>query len=194
MYFTPGCTAAYGGPFGCSGFYGQFMQAFGENASNAANSQDGNYTGVRAGWAGGAFNVSAALGTTRLASGNVSARNLGASWNLGSTQLMAQIFNDKAAAPTVPGSSSGWLIGAKTSFSNVQIPISFTTIRTNTVGSPSAGKFSVGYIYNLSKRTALYTTYSTLSNKNGAAAGGGGVPAVANASWTGIDFGLRHHF
>jgi hypothetical protein len=45
----------------------------------------------------------------------------------------------------------------------------------------------------LSKRTAVYTTFSRIENKNGAALSGGGITGVANAScrWC-VDLGIRH--
>lgn len=194
MYFTPGCTSAYGGPFGCSGFYGQLMHARGENASGAANSQDGNYRGVRAGYAAGPFNVSLATGTTRLQAGDVTARNIGASWNLGPAVLMGQYFSDKSEGAAVPSLGRGWLVGARANWGASSVPVSYSRIRSNAPGEPTASKFAIGYVHSLSKRTALYTTFSSVHNKNGAAAGGGGVPGVPNATWTGMDFGLRHHF
>jgi predicted porin len=61
---------------------------------------------------------------------------------------------------------------------------------------PSAAKLALGYVHNLSKRTALYATYARIKNKNGAmlAASGSGLAGVANASSTGYDFGVRHAF
>lgn len=194
MYFAPGCTAEYGNPFGCSGFYAQGMAALGENASSAANADDGNYRGLRVGYATGAFNVSAAAGKTSLLAGDVSASNLGASWKLGFGQVMGQVFRDSTSMASVPNKSHGWLLGARLNLGAVTIPVSIGSATNNGINSPSADKFSVGYVYNFSRRTATYATYSSVRNKNGATAGGGGVPSVANATWTGVDIGLRHHF
>ncbi|MDB5874836.1 MAG: porin [Ramlibacter sp.] len=194
MYLTPGCTAAYGGPFGCTGFYGELMHARGENPSGTPNSQDGNYSGLRAGYAAGPFNISFATGTTRLQVGDVTARNVGASWLSGPVVVMAQYFSDKSDGATVPSLGRGWLIGARGTWGASSVPISYSTVRSDAPGTPTASKLAVGYVYSLSKRTAIYTTFSTVHNKNGAAAGGGGVPSAVNATWTGLDIGLRHHF
>ena len=69
---------------------------------------------------------------------------------------------------------------------------------------PKADKVALGYVYNLSKRTALYTTLAPFNNKNGydLILGGPnfvskvtGVPGVYTPkSSTGYDFGLRHAF
>jgi len=69
--------------------------------------------------------------------------------------------------------------------------------------STKIDQFALGYVYNLSKRTAVYTTVSRLNNKNGTAnsvASGTAQTAapsgVAGASLksTGAEFGLRHFF
>ena len=60
-------------------------------------------------------------------------------------------------------------------------------------------KFALGYGYNLSKRTQLYSTYARVSNKgtqnrsvsnNGLSAG----LAAAGGGSTGYEFGIRHSF
>jgi predicted porin len=64
---------------------------------------------------------------------------------------------------------------------------------------PKASKLALGYVHNLSKRTALYATVARVSNKNGAALTVGG-PAFINTgvftpkNSTGYDFGIRHAF
>ena len=60
-------------------------------------------------------------------------------------------------------------------------------------GGPSA-RVAGGSVHNLPKRTALSGTYSRIQNRNGAALSGGGVTGVANATWTGLDLGVRHTF
>ena len=75
-------------------------------------------------------------------------------------------------------------------------------------GSSRASQFAVGYVHNLSKRTALYATLSRISIKDGQNNPGvmgittGGSPAYgtltgytyAPKSATGYDFGIRHAF
>ena len=66
---------------------------------------------------------------------------------------------------------------------------------------PKANKIALGYVHNLSKRTALYATIARVSNKNGAGLTVGGPAFYNNAagaftpkSSTGYDFGIRHAF
>jgi len=60
-------------------------------------------------------------------------------------------------------------------------------------------QFAVGYLYSLSKRTNVYTTYSRISNGDAAtwtvgdASSGGSAPSAGNNS-TGFTVGLRHKF
>jgi predicted porin len=67
---------------------------------------------------------------------------------------------------------------------------------------PKANKLAIGYVHNLSKRTALYATIARVSNKNGAGLTAGGPSfynGVAGTTFTprnstGYDFGIRHAF
>ncbi|MBO9515984.1 MAG: porin [Variovorax sp.] len=82
---------------------------------------------------------------------------------------------------------------------------------------PKANQFAIGYVHNLSKRTALYATVARVSNKDGAGLatstaglgsgyaakspdvnipGFGNVPGVGLTpkTSTGYDFGIRHSF
>jgi predicted porin len=188
-------------PPNLGGVYGQVMMAFGENASNAAGgtAKDGNYQGVRLGWGNAALDLAIAYGNTTLASGNVSMTNFGASYKTSVGTLMGQIFGDRRNATVVnaANSSRGWLLGANFPVGVGNIPVSYGTVRDNSnaaTGNNKASQFAIGYVYNLSKRTAVYTSYSLISNKNLAAVSGGGVAGVAGANWTGLDIGIRHSF
>ena len=60
--------------------------------------------------------------------------------------------------------------------------------------------FAIGYVYNLSKRTAVYGTYAHANNKNGANRGLGGgsftnnVTVGAGENVDGYQVGIRHAF
>ena len=77
--------------------------------------------------------------------------------------------------------------------------------------SPKAEKFALGYVHNLSRRTALYGTFAVTDNHNGAAVSVGNVssadtgPGYTNTTNStapgyraergyGWDFGIRHAF
>ena len=62
-----------------------------------------------------------------------------------------------------------------------------------------ADQFALGYVHNLSKRTAVYGTYAYIKNKDdGALAinlnGTAGGTLKANGSQHGLQVGVRHNF
>jgi predicted porin len=69
-------------------------------------------------------------------------------------------------------------------------------------GSNDARQLSAGWVYYLSKRTALYTTLSWLDNRNKSklyvlnTTGGFSTPAttIPGGNITGLDVGIRHSF
>lgn len=183
------------------GVYGQVMYAMGENLSDAAGgtSRDGKYVGARLGYANGPLDVAGAWGRTTLASGDVSASNIGAAYGFGFGKLYGQLFRDRkdVTVSNAANASRGFLLGASFIAGPGTIPVSYATVKDNSnavTGSNKATQLAVGYVYNLSKRSAIYTTYSQITNKNRAAVSGGGVPGVAGAKWTGLDIGVRHSF
>ena len=194
-------SVAYFLPPNLGGVYGTAMYAFGENASNAAGGtgKDGNFTGFRLAYANDKLDVGVAYGNTKLASGDVTLVNGGASYNFGVATVMGQIFTDRKNVNVVNAAnrSNGWLVGARIPMGVGVIPVSFGTVKDNSnavTGSNKASQFAIGYVYNLSKRTALYTTYGTLSNSGPVAVSGGGTAAAVGQRWSGLDLGLRHSF
>jgi predicted porin len=178
------------------GFYGQAMYAMGENASNAANGtkHDGNYAGARIGYADNRLNAAIAHGRTSLATGDVTTTNAGLSYSLGAVKPMLQLFQDRKDTVAAPNRSSGFLLGAQFTVGAGYFPVSYSRIRDNAAVERRAHQLAVGYVYNLSKRTAVYTTVSRIGNSGGAALSGGGIPGVPNAAWRGTDVGIRHSF
>ena len=179
-----------------AGFYGQTMYALGENASDApgGTEDDGNYAALRVGYAAGPVNVALSHGRTQLASGDVSTTNAGASYDFGTAKVMAQYFRDSKDAAVAPNRSRGYLLGAQVNVGSGYVPVSYTSVKDNGAAGRSASQIALGYVHNLSKRTALYTTFSRIDNKHGAALTGGGVSGVANTAWRAIDVGVRHTF
>jgi predicted porin len=199
---------------GSNGIYAQLTYAFAENASNLP--ANGKYTGGRVGYAMGPINAAVsyaesvnnrfvASGTTFAAALGTSitykAFNLAGSYDLGVAKLMAHIgTNDSSDAGT---KQSHWGIGAQVPMGAGYIPVSYNVVKQDNAASTGANQLAVGYVYNLSKRSALYTTYSKLSNKNGGVytllgGNGGHNPGIGGAttsgSATGMEFGVKHSF
>ncbi len=198
-YFLPGKLG---------GFYGQVQYYMGENASNAVNvvctapgvpvgcgvgtKKDGTGLGMRVGFATGPFNVAFATSKTRYAAGDVKQTNLGGQWDFGMAKLQAHIVRDKAGA--IDG--RGWLVGGLVPVGAGEIRLAYSTYKADLgLGpDPRSRKLAVGYVHNLSKRTAVYATYARVRNSDGAAQFLNGSTGLANASSSGYDLGIRHSF
>jgi len=188
-YFLPSGIAG--------GLYGQIQMAAGENTYGQQ------YWGGRLGYASGPFNIAGAYGRTQV-NNNVDGRNynFGASWNFGFMTLSGyygRLNIDDA-------NQNNWYIGAVAPVGLWNLKASYGYVnRGGHIGAvsfedQSASQFALGADYNLSKRTALYATYSYLNNKNNAsftvaplmnvAAGG----ARAGDNSTGFEIGIKHSF
>ncbi|MDB5946185.1 MAG: porin [Ramlibacter sp.] len=190
-YFLPG---------NLGGFYGQLQHYRGENASNSviagtttSNSGDGNGTGLRVGYANGPVNAAIAYTTTKFATGDIKSTNIGGQWDFGVAKLMGHYARDRVSSPSnVTG--KGGLIGALVPVGPGEIRLAFSTYKNDLAGTPKTNKWALGYVHNLSKRTALYATYARVTNSGGAAQALNGATTAANNNSTGYDFGIRHSF
>lgn len=185
-YFLPGDLG---------GITGQFMYAFGENGAAASGTKANNYFGFRLGYAAGPLSAHFSNGKT---TGTTSAldtkyTNIGASFDLGVVKPMLVWAQEKTGAGAkVTGLELGLVapIGAgeiHAAWSKYDIAAS----------SNDYNKLALGYVHNVSKRTALYATYARVTNKgvqvvpvanNGLSAGN----TSAGGNSTGYEFGLRH--
>jgi predicted porin len=190
----------------------------------ANNSRTGRNIAGRFGYANGPLDVAIAYGSSTIGdqfyagtTTKLNTLNLGASYDFGPVKLFGEVSRTKnkvdyevtpfAAAADVD--LTGYLLGVtvpvgaglirasysrvKYDFNEVQLPFE------PSVADPKASKLALGYVHNLSKRTALYATIARVSNKNGAALTVGGPAFINNAVFTpknstGYDFGIRHAF
>jgi predicted porin len=179
-------------PKSLGGFYGQLSAAPGENVSGKR------LYGGRAGYAAGPFDVSAAYEQTQIFP-SVNGTDKYQVWVLGGTydfqvaKLLAMYGETKFGDLKL----DVWQIGT-------HIPIGLGVIRASYVHADAKGgatngndanQFALGYVYNMSKRTALYTTYAKINNKGNANfTVGTPPPAIAGNSPWGAEFGIRHSF
>jgi len=190
-------------PANLGGFYGQVQYYLGENASNTANKDDGTGYGLRAGWANGPFDVAIALSKTKYLTGNADQNNIAGQWNAGFAKIMAQYAWDKntfTGFSTARTKGKGWLVGALVPVGAGEVRFSYAQYTVDLaapLSDPRARKVALGYVHNLSKRTALYVTAARVNNSNGSSMsvfpGVVGNPAVNDHS-TGYDLGIRHSF
>jgi len=178
------------GGFSGSGFQFHAMYYLGENPSGTATSQDGTGYGVRAVYSTGKFTVSGAAGRTRYAAGDVRQNNAGASYDFGVVRVMGMYEWDRNGAV----SARGWLAGALIPAGVGTIRAAYSRYGTDAAGSPTAKKWAVGYVYPLSKRTALYTAAAHVSNEGASASALNGAVTAPGQSSNGFDFGVRHSF
>lgn len=190
---------AYWLPRDLGGFYGVAAYYMGENASNAgATKKDGTGGGMRLGWRASGFDIAAAHNVTSYATtataGDITSTNIGASYEFDAFTAMGALFRDKVDTTTGltgKGAQIGgsWRVGSglvKAMWSRYEMR--------GAAANPETKKLAVGYVHNLSKRTAVYATYARVNNSGGATTALNGSITGANQSSSGVDFGLRHSF
>jgi predicted porin len=195
-----GISYLYGHAFnadsiGGSGFHALLQYYLGENPGNAAagTSRDGTGWGARIGWGALGFALAAAVSDTTYASGDVRQANLAGSYDFGAVKLMGEYAWDHIAA-LVPVNGRGGLIGAVAPFGPHVLRASYSTYRFDTAGKPAASKWAAGYVYNFSRRTAVYATYAHVSNNAASSQALNGSSTAPGASSSGFDAGLKHSF
>ncbi|HZT55973.1 MAG TPA: porin [Burkholderiaceae bacterium] len=190
-------------PSNIGGIYGQFQAA----ASEGANSNAGRYIGGRVGFAAGPFDIAGAFAEQRydlLGKPQQKIFNIGASYDLSVAKLMGYYERDTLSYPGFDKKENRFALSAVIPVGQGEIHVGGERSKLkNAVANTSntITQYSAGYVYNLSKRTALYTTVSRLKNGSLSQAqvdGGGGstvgpLPTLGGKS-TGADFGIRHFF
>lgn len=192
--FSPNAQSAIG-----RGVYAQLMYAFAGNASGKPAL--GQYVGGRLGYANGPVNVAVSYAQSKgtpyaadAAQGYSTYRNfyLGGSYNFGIANVIAHFGTNNSG---VPGTKyTHWGLGAKIVAGPGYIPVAYNSVKQNNATSDGAYQISVGYVYNLSKRTAWYTTIAHIHNRNNGThtfmgGNGGGNPGLHTAFGGGTSFG-----
>jgi predicted porin len=191
----------------------------------ANNSRQGRYVGGRFGYANGPLDVAIAYGSSTIGdqyyvgtTNKVNTLNLGASYDFGPVKLFGEVSRaknklDYETEPFLGGRPdtdlTGYLLGVTVPVGAGLIRASYSAVKYDNnqqevlfqprIADPKANKLAIGYVHNLSKRTALYATIARVSNKNGAALTVGGPNFVTAGGFTpktstGYDFGIRHAF
>ena len=172
-YFLPSGIAG--------GLYGQVQVAAGENTAGQK------YFGGRLGYAAGPFNIAGSYGKTQVtitgappligSDQDGTQYNFGASWNFGFMSLSGYYGRIEIA----DAQQDNWFIGAqapmgvwtfKASYGGMSRGGSNAAANANGFDQQGAWQLALGATYDLSKRTALYATYSYLQNDGVTCAGG----------------------
>lgn len=201
-YFLPSGIAG--------GLYGQAQVAAGQGSNGQK------YFGFRLGYASGPFNVAGAYGKTQVTGGvpgvtppfglgdsSGTTWNLAGSWNFGVVKASAYYGNLTYQALD----QSNWYVGLTAPIGQWSLKGSYGQVSRSGIepfaagwDNQSANQIAVGATYDLSKRTALYGTYSHISNSDGASfivgsmqgQPGGGRGVDENSQ--GFEVGVRHSF
>lgn len=182
------------------GMYGSVMIAPSEGvALPSTTNLARKYAGGRFGYAQGPIDVSVAAGTTDVdaTGGKFKTTGIGASYNLGVAHLMGHYYRDEL---TTAGKENRLSLGVTAPLGAHQIRASYN--RSNATGGTAAWnandatQLAVGYVHNLSKRTAMYGTLSRISNDGAAtfAISGGKLGITPGGNSTGYELGLKHSF
>ena len=201
-----GNAASYFLPSSLGGFYGQAQYAFGEQPSGSGYSKKGNYMGARLGWDNRTLNIVGSIAQQR--TGTVEApvkldiANVAASYNFGVVKPMVFWAREKNSTGA---QIDAYQIGATAPIGGVgELRGAFGYYDRKNSGDDWT-KISLGYLHNLSKRTALYGTVARVSNRGAAkqvvwTTGLANAPitqplsATPGGNSTGVEFGIRHAF
>ncbi|MBX3641937.1 MAG: porin [Rubrivivax sp.] len=186
------------GTFG-PGLYGQVQVAAGENAN--ANK----YYGGRIGYAAGPFDIAASYGKTEeLLAGSgidLDTWNIGGSWNFGFMKLSGFYgqINVDGLVPYVGDDAEreNWFVGVSAPFGQWNLKASYGgTNGKKLLNNDDASQWAIGVDYNLSKRTALYATWSSINNDGNSAfkVSGQSSGLTPGNNSTGGQIGIRHQF
>ena len=170
------------------GLYGQVQLALGEGATG------NEYMGGRIGYAAGPVNVAVAYGETKDSIGlaDLKTMNAGFSFNMGFLAVMGQFHEYKAGS----AKQTNYLVGVTVPLGAGTLKASYGMVNVKPIDR-DATQIAVGYVYDLSKRTAIYVHASQVDNDAGLAfvAGAGGkVNGLKGFKSTGYELGVRHSF
>ena len=186
-------------PGGLGGVEGGLMVAAGEGA--VAGSGTHKVMGARLGFASGAVVVSGGFTQTEN-SATVSDRfkdaTLGASYDFGLVKVSGAWRRFSLGSPR----QTNLIAAAVVPLGLGDLKLSYVKadfdgkVGATDIGPSDASQFGIGYVYNLSKRSALYATASRIRNQGAAtlAVPGGAAGVKAGGTSSGYEAGLRHAF
>ncbi|RLJ38606.1 porin [Acidovorax sp. 106] len=185
-------------PSNLGGIYGQVQYVFGESLSNAAYDKAGDYLGARIGYRNGPLDTAIAFAKGRGASAAADADqfNIFASYDLGVVKPFIG-FNQEKNKAAVQTKFQSYLLGLTAPVGPGTVRVSYNDVDKKN-SADDGQKFAIGYVYDLSKRTALYGTLAHVKNKGaatfGATPGGLSFTQAQGKNANGYEFGIRHSF
>lgn len=173
------------------GVYGQVMYAFGENAASGPTKNDGRALGIRVGYKSGPVDVAVATTKTEISSlGDLRQTNIGGSYDFGVATMML-LWNQNKVGNT---STKSALVGARIPLGQGHVRVAYSRVNASGVAN-DAQHLALGYVYDLSKRTAVYGHVARIDNKgNGVNYNLGQAVKTPGGNSDGFEFGIRHTF
>ena len=149
------------------------------------------YTGGRGGWAAGAFDIAGAYSEEDLiGGGKLKVANAGASYDFGFLKASGIYMETSLNGYH----NKGYLVGLNVPIGAGEIHAAYTQ-RDGDTSDDTAKQFALGYVHNLSKRTALYATGSYIENGSLARhAVDGSTMVNFGGKSSGMEVGVRHAF
>ena len=176
-------------PASLGGVYGTVMLAMGEQGGGATH-KDGDLRGLRLGYRAGGLNTAAALSKTRYATGDYTQSNIGLNYQWGPAKLMGLWGSNRVGTTKTVAQMIGtqWTLGAG------ELRLAYTWLKASGVAS-DATHIALGYVHDLSKRTALYGNVARIDNKGtGTRFNVGLAPTRPGGNSAGAELGIRHSF
>jgi predicted porin len=185
-------SIAYLLPANAGGLNGHFMVAQGQTNATGISEDNGNYLGGRLGYAAGPLSLAIASGQTKYNTGDYTQSNFAINYKFGPAKLM-YLYGKNEVGVT---STTVNMIGTQYDVSSGQVRAAYTRLTADKVAN-DASQWTIGYVHDLSKRTALYGNYSVVSNDGVGktfTVGDGLAPIDAGGNSTGAQIGIRHSF
>lgn len=184
-------------PSSLGGFYAVLNHYFGENPSESTTSKDGTGTSFRVGYRAGPWLAAVSQGKTNYGTtatnGDITSTNAALAYDFGPVRLMGGLYRDRVAR-TSPLTGKGFIVAATVPVGPHEIKVAFSRYGTDAARAPQADKLVIGYVHNLSKRTALFTNLAYVKNSGGASYSLPGSTTNADGNSKGINAGIRHAF
>lgn len=200
-------------PSNLGGFNGTVLYAFGENADNAGaplpagtTEDNGNAVSFRVGYSTGPFDIKFAgtnykfNNTTTGVSNDFNELTLGGSYDFSILKFF--VAYNTAKVDNFEGKTKTIILSGTAPLGNGILKAVYARADQDSFAGNADGndgsQFSVGYFYNLSKRTTLYGTFAVSDNKGISTRYtiGSGAPVVNSpgGKTTGFDLGITHAF
>ncbi|HEY6134993.1 MAG TPA: porin [Rubrivivax sp.] len=186
-------------PSGWGGLEGQLLATASDNGTTANGVNT--VRGGRLGWASGPFVISAARTTTEnnlTTDGKFTDDVFAGAYNFGFMRLSVGLRRFEYSS----SKQTNLLVGVTAPLGSGELKASINqadfdgSVGATDLSDNGATQYGLGYVYNLSKRTALYGTLSYITNDGAQASTvpGGNSGMAGGGSSKGVEAGLRHNF